>query len=82
MQTTSDLSATSPRCCAGLCGPRILRNSWSEADQWLPGLLFSSIGRGDATDVSLGSAIATALVYLAVALVAAGTVFVRRDVTT
>jgi ABC-2 type transport system permease protein len=62
---------------------RTLENSWSGAGHWLPGPLFGAIaGTGGTTTVPYGAAVVLALAYVTVALLAGGTSFMRRDVTT
>ncbi len=53
---------------------RILQNSWSGASHWLPGLVLGVVGSG-------GTAAVTAIAYVAVAILAGGITFSRRDIT-
>ena len=60
---------------------RILQNSWDGASHWLPGLVLGVIGSGGTATVTYRSAVAVAMAYVAVAVVAGAITFVRRDVT-
>lgn len=59
----------------------ILANTVSGSDRWLPGQLLTAVARDGTSTVALGTAVATLLVYLAVAGAAAATAVARRDVT-
>jgi ABC-2 type transport system permease protein len=60
---------------------RILQNSWSEASHWLPGLVLGAVGSGGTAAVTYQAAVAVAIAYAAVAILAGGITFSRRDVT-
>jgi ABC-type transport system involved in multi-copper enzyme maturation permease subunit len=60
---------------------RTLQNSWYGADHWLPGLVLSAIGSGGTTTVTYQAAVAVALAYVAVAILAGAITFSRRDIT-
>src|SRR6266536_1234438 len=60
---------------------RILQNSWSEASHWLPGLVLGVVGSGRTAAVTYQAAAAVAIAYVAVAILAGGMTFSRRDVT-
>jgi len=49
--------------------------------RWLPGQMLSAIAEGGTPSVPFAAALATVVAYLAVAIVATMTTFVRRDVT-
>ena len=59
----------------------LTQDAWATATQWFPGLLLEVIAAGGTDDVSVGRALATVGVYVAVAAGAAAFVFARRDVT-
>jgi len=60
---------------------RTLQNSWSGASHWLPGLVLGVIGSGGTATVTYQSAVAVAIAYVAVAVLAGGITFTRRDIT-
>lgn len=59
----------------------IIQNSWAGAERWFPGLLFGAVARGGTATVSYQATLALASAYAAIAFIAAGAVFIRRDVT-
>jgi len=59
----------------------LTQEAWTAAGQWFPGLLLEAVAAGGTDEVSVGRALATVGVYVAAAVVAAGLVFARRDVT-
>ncbi len=60
----------------------LVANAWSPANHWFPGLVLQSLIAGGTTDLGLGRAAITGVVYCGLA--AAATLFLtaRRDVTT
>ncbi len=60
----------------------ILQNSWAAAARWFPGLSLEAIARGGTAEVSLTHALAVGACYAGVAGIAAGWLFVRRDIAT
>ena len=59
----------------------ILSGTIDDADRWLPGQLLAAVASGGTATVSLAAALTTVVAYVVVAAGAAGTSFVRRDVT-
>ncbi len=59
----------------------ILTGTVEGADRWLPGQLLAAVASNGTATVTLTAALATVGAYLLVSVVAAGTSFVRRDVT-
>jgi ABC-type transport system involved in multi-copper enzyme maturation permease subunit len=60
---------------------RTLQNSWNGADHWLPGLVLGVIGSGGTATVTYQAAVAVAIAYVAVAILAGAITFSRRDIT-
>ncbi len=60
---------------------RILQNSWSGASHWLPGLVLGVVGSGGTATVAYHDAVAAAIAYAAIAIIAGTVSFTRRDVT-
>jgi hypothetical protein len=59
----------------------LVQDAWGPASRLFPGLLLEAFAAGGTTEVTAARALATVLAYTAVAAVAAGAVFARRDVT-
>jgi ABC-2 type transport system permease protein len=59
----------------------LTQDAWSAAGQWFPGLLLEALAAGGTDEVSVGRALATVGVYVAIAVSAAALVFARRDIT-
>jgi ABC-type transport system involved in multi-copper enzyme maturation permease subunit len=59
----------------------ILQDSWSPAARFFPGLLLEAFVAGGTSAVSVGRALATIVVYVAIAAAIGAAVFARRDVT-
>lgn len=59
----------------------LLEDAWATASQWFPGLLLESLAAGGTDEVSLARALVLVGLYVAAAVIAAGLVFARRDVT-
>jgi ABC-2 type transport system permease protein len=59
----------------------LTQDAWGAATQWFPGLLLEALAAGGTDDVSVGRALLTVGVYVALAVSAAAFVFARRDVT-
>ncbi len=59
----------------------IAASTWTDAPHWLPGLLAGVVMAGGTDTVGYRPALVATLGYLAVAVVVAGVVFVRRDVS-
>jgi ABC-2 type transport system permease protein len=59
----------------------LLRSAWADGAQWLPGGLLGALAAGGTSVVSYGRALTLVGLYTAVALIAVGVLFMRRDVT-
>jgi hypothetical protein len=59
----------------------LMRDAWSAANQWFPGLLLEALAAGGTAGVSFTRALALIALYVAAAVGAAAIVFARRDIT-
>lgn len=59
----------------------LLRSAWADGAQWLPGGLLGALAAGGTSVVSYDRALTLVGLYAAVALIAVGVLFMRRDVT-
>lgn len=59
----------------------LIQLNWSEAGNWLPGLVFDAVAAGGTTTTTYLHALTTALAYAALALAVGTASFLRRDVS-
>ena len=59
----------------------LLEDAWTTSSQWFPGLLLESLAAGGTDEVSATRALVLVGLYVAAAVIAAGLVFARRDIT-
>ncbi len=59
----------------------LLEDAWATSSQWFPGLLLESLAAGGTDEVSATRALVLVGLYVAAAVIAAGLVFARRDIT-
>jgi ABC-2 type transport system permease protein len=58
----------------------IIQLGWSDAALWFPGLLFDAVANGGTNITTYERAVAMALAYAGVALIAGSVSFIRRDI--
>jgi len=59
----------------------LLQDAWTAASQWFPGLLLEALAAGGTADVSTTRSLTLVALYVSAAVIAAGIVFARRDIT-
>ncbi|MGL4172965.1 MAG: ABC transporter permease [Actinomycetota bacterium] len=59
----------------------IITGTVDGSDRWLPGQVLSAVASNGTAEVTFAAALVTAISYLVVSATAAGTSFIRRDVT-
>ncbi|MEA3018938.1 MAG: type transport system permease protein [Actinomycetota bacterium] len=59
----------------------LVSNAWTAGNQWFPGLVLQSVIAGGTTELALGRAVITGLLYVAIAAAAALALTSARDIT-